>query len=220
MHVWCNDLAFPVGIPAMPTSDDPVRPCQRAIIPPSANVCGRHCQCAAVIAETVPLRDEVARLKIELNNVNCRLEKLEREAVFKPSGGEQSQSERAISKKYVPPSQDKRRRSTKTPVRRGRSSAKETGGSSPVAAVPPRQAVGTFADLFSNSNKPREASSSSPAAHSPSFLGRIQANVDSQSQGIVFRQRSREAVNDAENLNEPPAQAGRAQHEGPDVDSL
>jgi len=170
------------------------------------------------IAETVPLRDEVARLKIELNNVNCRLEKLEREAVFKPSGGEQSQSERAISKKYVPPSQDKRRRSTKTPVRRGRSSAKETGGSSPVAAVPPRQAVGTFADLFSNSNKPREDSSSNPAANSPSFLGRIQANVDSQ--GIVFRQRSREAVNDAENLNEPPAQAGRAQHEGADVDSL
>lgn len=167
------------------------------------------------LLENAQLRTAVVSLRVSLAIVEGRLDKLENEVLLRPSEGELSKPKRARS-------QDKSPNMRKPPLCRGRRSSlkddkvqwKSDQRSSPVTATSQPKVVGRFADLFSDSNDCDEATSSNPAAHSPSFLELTQANVGSQ--GIVFRQR-REVVNVVENLNEsPPAQAERSQHEEAD----
>lgn len=167
------------------------------------------------LLENAQLQSAVVSLRVNLAIVEGRLEKLENEVLLRPSDGELSKPKRARS-------QDKSPHMKKPPLcRRRRSSLKDdrvqqkSGQKSfQVTATSQPKVVRRFTDLFSDSNDSDEASSSNPAALSPSFLELMQANVGSQ--GIVFRQR-REVVNVVENLNEsPPAQAERSQHEEAD----
>lgn len=170
---------------------------------------------AVQLSENAQLQSAVVSLRVNLATVEGRLEKLENEVLLRPSDGELSKPRRARSQgkspnMKKPPLCRGRRRSLKDDKVQWKSDQK----SSQVTATSQPKVVGRLADLFSDSNNSDEATSSNPAAQSPSFLELMQANVGSQ--GIVFRQR-REVVNVVENLNElPPAQAERSQHEEED----
>lgn len=170
---------------------------------------------AVQLLQNARLQSKAVDLEADLAIVKDRLEKLEKGAALKPSDGEQAKPKRARSKQAVALSQDKRPNMKTSPLYRGRrSSLKDDKVQHQVTARPPHKAVGSFTDLLSDGNNSDEASSSNPAANSPSILEPMQANVGSQ--GIVFRQR-REVVNVAENLNEPAAaQAEGSQHEEED----